>query len=171
MPVLFSENKSRNKLNFFKVFLLFTFFSIIFFSININTVFATAYRTKITIDHTQVPNTDQTDFPVLIKRTETGWKTITNGGHVGKDNGGDIYFTLSDGTTKLDHEIESYSSSTGELIAWVKIPTLSSSVNTDIYAYYGDRTAPDQWNIPGTWDDGGNNYFKGVWHFENGTVL
>lgn len=37
------------------------------------------HRTKITIDHTKVPNTDQAYFPVLINGTNTNWKTTGNG--------------------------------------------------------------------------------------------
>ena len=39
-------------------------------------------------------------------------------------------FTLSDGTTKLSHEIEHYDSSTGEIIAWVNFPTLVAASST-----------------------------------------
>lgn len=121
-----------------------------------------SYRKKITIDHTKVPNTNQTNFPVLINRTDTDWKDTANGGHVGQSDGGDILFTSSDGTTKLDHEIEKYVPSTGELIAWVEVPAVSASVDTEIYIYYGYAAASDQWNVTGTWDSN----FKMVQHLE-----
>lgn len=121
-----------------------------------------SYRKKITIDHAKVLNTDQTNFPVLINRTDTDWKDTANGGHVGQSDGGDILFTSSDGTTKLDHEIEKYVPSTGELIAWVEVPAVSASVDTEIYIYYGYAAASDQWNVTGTWDSN----FKMVQHLE-----
>ena len=68
----------------------------------------------------------------------------------------------SDEVTKLSHEIERYVSATGELIAWVKVPSLSSTVDTDIYMYYGYISSTDQSNPTGVWDA---NY-KGVWHLK-----
>lgn len=52
------------------------------------------------------------------------------------------------------------------MTAWVEVPTLSASADTEIYIYYGNADAADQWNITGTWDEGGNNNFKGVWHLK-----
>ncbi|UCF61595.1 MAG: DUF2341 domain-containing protein, partial [Anaerolineaceae bacterium] len=75
----------------------------------------------------------------------------------------------ANGTSKLDHEIEKYAPSTGELVAWVEVPSLSGSVNTILYMYYGNGTVADQWNINGTWDEGGSGTFEGVWHL-NETV-
>ena len=54
------------------------------------------------------------------------------------------------GTTRLAHEIERYNTSTGEVIAWVKIPTLSASTGTDIYIYYKGVEEIDASSV---WDD------------------
>jgi len=119
------------------------------------------YRKKITIDNTKVSGTsDLTNFPILINGTDLDWRHTGSGGNVGQTDGGDILFTSSDGTTRLDHEIEKYTSTNGEIIAWVRIPTLSYNSDTDIYMYYGNASVADQWNIAGTWDTG----LKGVWH-------
>ncbi|MCL5411956.1 MAG: DUF2341 domain-containing protein [Patescibacteria group bacterium] len=124
------------------------------------------YRKKITLDHTKVSG-DQTYFPVLINRTDTDWRDVSHGGKVYQSDGGDILFTSSDRTTKLDHEIESYNALTGALSVWVKVPALSSTADTDLYIYYGNSVdSANQWNINGTWDDGGSNYYKGVWHLD-----
>jgi len=125
-----------------------------------------SYRTKIVINHTKISNTDQSNFPVLINRTDVNWKDIANSGHIGQADGGDIVFTLANGLTKLDHEVEKYTASTGELVAWVEVPTVSASDDTEIYIYYGNAGVADQWDVTGTWDDGGGNYFKGVWHLK-----
>jgi MSHA biogenesis protein MshQ len=122
-----------------------------------------SYRKKITINASQVPNTNQTNFPVLINRTDLDWRDTANGGKVGQSDGGDILFTAADEVTKLDHEIEKYIPSTGELVAWVEVPTVSASVDTEIYVYYGNGAAANQWDIAGTWETG----FKGVWHLHN----
>ena len=88
------------------------------------------YRKTITIDYTKVSGS-QTNFPVLINLTSDSDLAA----HA-RSNGFDILFTSSDGTTKLSHEIEKYTSATGELVAWVKVPSLSSTADTVLYMYY-----------------------------------
>lgn len=92
---------------------------------------------------------DQSNFPVIISSTHANWKTTGNGGHVSGFDGSDIIFTAADGTTILDHEIKTYVATTGEIIASVKIPTLSSSTDTDIYMYYGNASIND--GLVGYW--------------------
>ena len=104
-----------------------------------------AYRKKITIDYTKV-ETSLTNFPVLISITDSDLKDDA------QNDGDDIKFTASDGTTQLDHEIEKFDGDTGELVAWVKVLSLSSSTDTDIYMYYGNATSASQENVEGTWD-------------------
>ena len=117
------------------------------------------YRIKITIDHTKVAG-NLTNFPWLVSIASNA----SLASHAQSD-GDDILFTGSDSVTKLDHEIESYVSGTGQLLAWVRIPTLSSTVDTDIYLYYGNPSASNQANPTGVWD---SNY-KGVWHLREET--
>ena len=115
-----------------------------------------AYRKNITIINTQVVGS-LTNFPVLISLpSDSDLQAHAQG------NGNDILFTDSSGTAKLNHEIESYTSSTGALIAWVNVPSLSSSANTTIYMYYGNPSAPSQQNPSGVWDTG----YRAVWHLE-----
>lgn len=115
------------------------------------------YRKAITIDFTKVGTGPHTNFPVLINVTDTDLKNYA------MTNANDILFTSSDGTTKLAHEIENYTSGTGALVAWVQIPSLSSTANTVIYMYYGNSVATSQQNITGTW----NTNFKGVYHLNS----
>lgn len=112
-----------------------------------------AYRSKITIDHTKVGAT-LTDFPILVSSTNADWATQANGGKVQQANGQDFVFVASDQVTKLSHEIESYTTTTGNLIAWVKIPSLSSSVDAEIYLYYGNSGCEDQQNKNDVWSNG-----------------
>ncbi|GBE06373.1 MAG TPA: DUF2341 domain-containing protein [Nitrospirae bacterium] len=106
------------------------------------------YRQQITISSSMAPS-DQSDFPVLIKITNQNDPVFANA----QSNGDDILFTSSDGTTRLDHEIEYYSSSaTKELDAWVRIPSLSSSSDTVIYMYYSNSGVSNQENVTGVWD-------------------
>ena len=50
--------------------------------------------------------------------------------NVHNPNGYDIIFVAGDDTTKLDHEIEKYVATTGEIKMWVRILTLSHTVDT-----------------------------------------
>ena len=128
-----------------------------------------AYRRAITIDHTKVPNTDQTDFPVLVSGTYSYLATTANGGNVQNANGYDVIFTSDTGcTTKLNHEVETYTATTGAVNYWVKVPLLSHTSDTTIYLCYGNSSiTTDQSTKTAVWDA---NY-KGVWHLSNGTTL
>ncbi len=106
------------------------------------------YRKKITINPDYV-DSELTNFPMLFH--------IIDDKDVGKNaqsDGDDIMFTNSDGITRLDHEIESYSVSgnKAELWAWIRIPTLYSSDNTVIYMYYGNDTTSNQEDVEGVWE-------------------
>lgn len=118
-------------------------------------------RKQVTIDYTKVSGgSNLTNFTALVNVTDASLKTVANGGSVGKSDGTDILFTSSDGTTKLSHEIEKYDATTGNLVAWVKVPTLSASANTVLVLYYGNATAADQQDRVNTYDAN----TKGVWH-------
>src|SRR6516162_1769993 len=73
-----------------------------------------ANRRSVTIDHTRVPNTDQSNFPVLFSGTYTYLATTSHGGDVTNANGYDIIFTSdAAGTQVLPFEQQSYNGSTG----------------------------------------------------------
>jgi YD repeat-containing protein len=112
------------------------------------------YRRAVTIDHTKVPNSDETNFPVLFSGTYSYLATTANGGGVTNTNGYDVMFTLdASGTSGLAFEQESYSASTGAVNYWVKIPTVSHTSNTVFYLFYGNSSVTtDQSNKTGVWD-------------------
>lgn len=117
------------------------------------------YRQQVTISGASVEAT-LTNFPILVKITNTTNKVFSNA----QSTGNDILFTSSDGATKLNHEIEWFATGTNaSMCAWVNIPTLTAATNTIIYMYYGSTTAPTQENKTAVWD---SNY-KGVWHMNN----
>jgi hypothetical protein len=124
---------------------------------------------RILIDHTKIPNTDQVNFPFLFSVTDPNLKAISSGGHITNSNGYDIIFSSDpNGTAKLNYELESYNPTTGQLIAWIRIPSLSHSTDTPVYLFYGNSSiTTSQANPTGVWDA---NY-QGVWHFANGSVL
>ncbi|MGD8304163.1 MAG: DUF2341 domain-containing protein, partial [Desulfobacterales bacterium] len=101
-----------------------------------------AYRKRITIDHNKVGGSvsHHYDFPVLIKiQNDANLKTTANGGNVTSSSGHDIVFK-DNGGSQLDHEVLSYTGSTGSLLAFVRIPQLSTGTDTIIYIHYGDSS-------------------------------
>ena len=100
------------------------------------------------------------DFPVLISFTDADLADTDNGGHVGQADGGDILFTSANGISQLKHEIEDYDNTTGKVLAWVKVSSLSTYVDTEIYVYYGNASAADQWDPSNVWTNG----FDAVYH-------
>lgn len=121
------------------------------------------YRRSITINESQVTGPSNfTNFPVLISFADSTFRTTGNGGNVTDAQGDDIIFTSdADGSVPLDYERERYNATTGEITAWVEVPTLNAGTNTVIYMFYGNSSvSASQENITGTWDA---NY-KGVWH-------
>jgi hypothetical protein len=122
-----------------------------------------SYQRSIVIDHTQVPHTDQVNFPFLFNTTDPAFRTTANGGHVTSAAGYDLAFSTDpDGRTMLDAEIEAYNPATGQLVAWVRIPDLSHTADTVLYVFYGNAniTAAPQQNAAGVWDSN----FEAVYH-------
>jgi len=118
------------------------------------------FRKQITI-HTKV-NASLENFPVLIDITDIDLKNKA------QPDGDDIVF-VGESNTTLNHEIEYYDSTSGHLIAWIKLPSISSDTDTIFYMYYGNPNAINQQNASGVWDSN----FVMVQHFEetSGTRL
>lgn len=122
------------------------------------------YRKRITFDPVKVSGpSDLTNFPALISiTTDNDLRTVANSGHVENSNGYDIVFTAADGITLLNFQMENYTSTTGLYTAWVKIPVLSTSINTDIYMYYGNTAISTDQSSTSVWTN-----YHGVWHLQN----
>lgn len=108
------------------------------------------YRKQVIIDHTKVTG-DLVNFPILVKTTLDTNKV--------QNDGDDLVFT-SDAGSKLHHEIEFYNSVSGELIAWVNVTSISATVDTILWMYYGNPGCSNQQNAESTWNAG----YTGVWH-------
>ncbi|MCK5112975.1 MAG: DUF2341 domain-containing protein, partial [Thermoplasmatales archaeon] len=118
------------------------------------------YRKEIRIDHAQVAG-DLVNFPVLVSTVDSDLRDKT------QVDGDDILFMDGTGVAeKLYHEIEHYDDSSGELIAWVNIPSLSSTVDTSFYMYYGNSGCTNQQTSEMVWD----SHYKGVWHMNDKTT-
>ena len=140
---------------------------------------AFSFKASITIDHTKVQSTDQTDFPILVSGTYAGaagvpdLRVTGSGGRVQNSNGYDIYFYSDSAlTTRLPAEREKYVSTTGEIVFWVK-KTVLTATDVVIYIAYGDSGISTDPNSDATygktsvWD---SNY-KAVWHLPDGSSL
>lgn len=112
------------------------------------------YRKEITIDHTQVQG-NLTNFPILVNVIDTELRDKA------QEDGDDILFMENKGVaTKLNHEIDSFNGVTGAMIAWVKIPMVSSTEDTHLYMYYGNSSSTAQQSPEKVW----NTDFMAVWH-------
>lgn len=111
-------------------------------------------RQKLTIDHTQVDD-ELTDFPVkvIVPNTNPLFNTA-------KSDGADVRFTAADGETLLKFEREVHDTTEKIAVYHVKIPSVSSTSDTDFYLYYGNAFASDASTPNDVWD----SYYKLVMH-------
>lgn len=110
------------------------------------------YAKIIDIDHSKVSGSSNlTDFPLLISFISNDLRNVNYGGHIQNINGYDICFTTENCAVNLYHQIEKYDPTSGELICWVRIPTLYASVNTTITLYYGNSAINSITSSSQTW--------------------
>jgi len=128
-----------------------------------------AYRKKITIQSSQVV-ADLNNFPVLISITnDTDLRD-----HASETDGSDIIFTEDDGTTLLKREIEKWDDGNKKAWLWVKVPSVASGADTELYLYYDKDHAENTAKVGDTNDAIAENVwdtnFKAVYHMRNGVV-
>ena len=116
------------------------------------------YRKSITLDSSQIPST-QDNFPMCINIVDTNLRDNA------LNNGSDILFTNQTGT-KLNHEIELFNGSSGQLVAWVNVTSLVHDASTVLYMYYGNAGSGPQENVEDTWDSN----FVMVHHFNSTNI-
>jgi gliding motility-associated-like protein len=121
------------------------------------------YAKTITIQSGKVYGVSLTDFPVLIKHTDPDLRHVSYGGHVESLFGYDIKFTSSVDGSSLDMELEDYDPTTGRLVCWVRVPSLSGTINTDLVLNYGEGSIFSDQSTPTTWDSN----FKAVYHLNS----
>lgn len=136
------------------------------------------YQRTLTVTNA---SSTQSNFPVLVCfnvtqgngntcTTATDLKASSSSGSILTLNASStpndlIFSTSSLATTILPFEIEGYSSTTGELEAWVNMPTVANG--QVLYMYYGKSGDSNHQNVNGTWASG----YKSVQHLPNGSVL
>lgn len=135
---------------------------------------AFGYFKSATLSEAQSGSADSTDWPLTIgldgniQAADADLKTVGNGGYVQNSSGYDIRpYSDNACTSALTYELVFYEATTGKLEMHVKIPTLSSSVDTVIYLCFGDSGISTDGSSNATW----NSSFVGVWHFPNGSSL
>jgi hypothetical protein len=103
------------------------------------------------LDHTKAGTADSTNFPVLLSGKFAEFATVANGSKAKNTVTCGIYsitcptdliFT-TDAFCKAPlagWEFEEYTATTGQMIVWVIVPTLSHTVNSSVYACVGNSS-------------------------------
>jgi len=116
------------------------------------------YNKNLVIDHTKVAS-DLQDFPVLVDIWDADL-------HLDVQPDGDDIAFLYNGEV-LDHEIELFdkagNGTHAHLVAWVKVPHISSITDTTIVMVYGDNEIGSEQNAIGVWDQD----YAAVWHLND----
>ena len=103
-------------------------------------------RKLITINSSQV-SSNLSNFPILVNITDIDLRDDA------QEDGDDITFVLwDDNSTKLNHEIELFNKTTGEIVVWINVTNLSSTVDRKIWMYYNNSVCSNQQNINDVWD-------------------
>lgn len=113
----------------------------------------------VSIRHRQVAG-DLTDFPMLLTGAnfpDHYWATV-------QSDGRDIRFRDASGTP-LRHELVSIDTAARTQQIWVKVPAVSSGVNTELLLFYGNpaATMPTVASQQAVWADG----YYAAWSFDD----
>jgi hypothetical protein len=125
------------------------------------------FSVNLTIPASQV-NSTLTDFPLLVTLSSSisgfSYNAFLDSDSDGIRTGGDLRIFASNGK-ELSYELADWNTS-GVSRVWVKVPTISSSVDTIITAVWGkpgtETTTPDYATNDSVWSNG----FHGVWHMD-----
>jgi hypothetical protein len=119
------------------------------------------FRRSIAIAAARVGSASLSNYPLFVSLdNDDALRDHARG------DGFDIAFTDANGIS-LDYERETYVGSTGHLLAWVRIPTLTANTDALFYMTYGNaQQTIDQQHRTATW---ASNY-KGVWHLDDSAL-
>ncbi len=136
-------------------------------------------RIILTIDHTKIAS-PLSNFPVLLHISTSSGIGLNDVSFVFNELNGNskkIALTTSDGKTECYTEIEKWDVANKQAYLWVRVPSISNTLDTDLYLYYdknhvdnnlmvGDTGSTPAQNV---WDSN----FVAVWHLAeigNGTT-
>ncbi len=101
-----------------------------------------AFAKQITLNTTSLGITSNlTNFPALLSITDND--LIISGACTDKvynPNGPNYDFAFVSGGSELYYQVESYNTTTGTLLVWVQIPSLTYATNSNISFYYGSTS-------------------------------
>lgn len=121
------------------------------------------WQGTLIVDNTKVVDSvNIADFPLLVKLTLPALRSTAFGGQVADDNGYDIRFAGAN-DAQLDHQIEAYDPATGNLIAWVRLPILYNSIDTELSIMCGNPNLTSDASTESVW----NYSYEAVWHMNN----
>ncbi len=142
------------------------------FTSDLGWIYGWEKRVRLTIDHGDFDE-NVTDFPVLIHlSSSSGWDaddvSFVFDELQDDSNRGKIAVTGEDGVSQFYVEVERWDDANEEAWFWVRVPEVSSVVDTILYLYYDAAHADntDYVGDPGStaaqkvWDDD----YVGVWH-------
>jgi hypothetical protein len=143
------------------------------------------YAKKFTVPIYQVPNTDQTNFPVYLAFNGVGFgdillsdlKTVANGGKIQNtannsisvSGPADLVFCDAASTgNALKYEVSRYSAATGAMEAHVLLSILSHTTATTFWMFYGNASVSTTQQDLSLWSTA--NYIQ-VCHLPDGASL
>lgn len=115
-----------------------------------------SHRTKLSFDKFAPPS-NLTNFAAMVKLGASEIDYSAAG-----INGEDLRFVDSN-RNAMSHEIEVWDPA-GTSTLWMRVPLIpAGSLSTHVWMYYGNSSAADNQDIPGTWDAD----FGLVWHLDD----
>ena len=105
------------------------------------------------------------NFPVVVKLTDTRFKTLANGGDVNSGNGYDICFSDTGNTVSYPLWLISYDGTNGIINFRFKIPSLSSSSTTAFKVWLGNASVTMNQSSTTTFDSS----FASIWPLTEAT--
>jgi hypothetical protein len=138
-----------------------------------------AYSQQYRLNHSVIPNSDQTNFPVTMcfngancatTSPLTALKTVANGGQIQNTSGSPVIpddlqlCTAASAGDPLKYEVDpgSYDAATGKLILYVQFPTASHTTDVDFWIFANNSSVTTSQEDLTLWTDA--NY-AAVYHF------
>jgi hypothetical protein len=127
-----------------------------------------SYDLQITVNPARVSGSNA-HYPLLVRGTFPTLRTAAHGGHVRSANGYDIALGIDAAcAVPLPFLREYWNGSTGDLVAFVALPSISSSAASTLFVCYGNASiSSDPQSPSAVWDTA----LQGRWGFPGGSTL